>query len=82
MQGITDQLKVFHRDSILTQFYRVKGTLKSNGPAGYYLNVHLDTLAWIGHLFVRFGLYAFFFSGAGNSPRFRTTRSRLSGRRA
>ena len=31
-----------------------------NTPAGYYLHVYLDPLAWIGHLLVRLGFIRFF----------------------
>ena len=33
--------------------------LVCNTPAGHYFHIYLDSLAWIGHLFIRFGFVCF-----------------------
>lgn len=39
-----------------------------NTPAGHYFHIHLDPLAWIGHLLIRFGLVCFFLFRCREQP--------------
>ena len=41
-----------------------------NAPSGHHLHVHLNPLAWIGHLLIRLGFVRFFLLGGRKQPQF------------